>query len=147
MVSAASLIWRNVSVAHRTKAAAGTRATRAVMTAASMIAVPVPSGCKSQMAAYGAFWYNVMETALCNPGHRIGASPSAKTLIVVQIVTVSDTMTHGWQARHSETFGARLMEVSRSASANRGSGIGCHHRNSTSVITVETIEERTSVRG
>src|SRR5215470_5235139 len=99
------------------------------------------------MAAYGAFEYNVMETALCKPGHSICASPSADTLIVVQIVTVSDTISHGWHARQSEASAARLMDVSRSASAKSGSGIGCHDRSRRSVIPVETIEESTSVSG
>src|SRR5262245_12477539 len=99
------------------------------------------------MAAYGAFAYNVIDTAWCNPGHRICASPSANTLNIVDIVTVTDTMTHGRQARHSEPFGARLTDVSRPASANRGSGIGCHHRSSRSVIPIDTIEESTSVSG
>src|SRR5262252_2572953 len=99
------------------------------------------------MAAYGALLYNVMDTALCNPGQVICDSPTVNTLIVVQIATVAETMTHGEHARHSELPGERVPGMPRSPNANWGSGIGCHHRNSKSVMPVDVSDESTSVSG
>src|SRR5215468_7350340 len=99
------------------------------------------------MAAYGALLYNVMDTPLCSPGHAICVSPTVNTLIVVQIVTVAETMIHGEQACNSERFGVGVPGLSRSLNANRGSGVGRHHRNSSSVMPVEASDESTSVSG
>src|SRR5580704_14500732 len=97
-----------VRTAQRISSAAGRRTNTAVMSAASNIAVPVPSGWNAHTAAYGLSWYSVMAIALSRPGQGTLIWPLAAILNDDHRITVTDTINQGIHPCHAVTGGKRV---------------------------------------
>ena len=117
------------------------------MSAATKIAVPVPSGWNAQTAAYGLSWYSVMATALSKPGHGTLSCPFAATLKDVHRITVADTINQGNHPCHAATRLAAEFAVSSGDRAilNSAASAGRHACRKSTVTIKEPRAASTSV--
>src|ERR1700675_4149936 len=110
-VTTANQICRMVRTAHRTSSAAGKRTNTAVMSAASNMAVPVPSGWNAHNAAYGLSGERVMAMALSSPGQGTLIWPLAAILKDDHRITVADTSSQGTHPCHAATGAGADLDV------------------------------------
>src|SRR5450631_1732583 len=147
-VTTASQICCTVRAMHRTNSAAGNRTTTAVMSAASNIAVPVPSGWNAHTAAYGLSWYSVMATALSSPGQGTLICPLVATLKDDHRITVAETSSQGIQPCHAATGGNADFGVSSGdrTMGNSAVSAGRHTCRNSTVAMSDPSAANTSVR-